>query len=100
MDLFSMFKHFTEGMNHLKHPHVVMALRGRFKNEIGELEHLKPLVRKTRSGLDVGIWFQRMLTRYEQRGTTRGPVFRDERGIMNWRYSCSLSGCKRSILVK
>jgi hypothetical protein len=44
--LFSMFKHFAEGMNHPKHPHVVMALRGRFKNEIGELEHLKPLVTK------------------------------------------------------
>jgi hypothetical protein len=80
MDLFSMFKHFAEGMNHLKHPHVVMALRGRFKNEIGELEHLKPLVTKTRSGLDVGVWFQRMLTWYEQRGTTQGPVFLDERG--------------------
>jgi hypothetical protein len=27
MNLFSMFKHFAEGMNHPKHPHVVMALR-------------------------------------------------------------------------
>jgi hypothetical protein len=80
MDLFSTFKHFAEEMNHPKHPHVVMALRGRLKNEIGELEHLKPLVTKTRLGLDVGIWFQQMLTWYEQRGTTRGPVFRDERG--------------------
>ena len=34
-DLFSMFKHFAEGMNHPKHPHVVMALRGRFKNSFG-----------------------------------------------------------------
>jgi len=57
MDLFSTFKHFAEEMNHPKHPHVVIALRGRLKNKIGELEHLKPLVTKTRLGLDVGIWF-------------------------------------------
>jgi len=31
MDLVSTFKHFAEGVNHPKHPHVVMALRGRFK---------------------------------------------------------------------
>jgi hypothetical protein len=34
IDSFSTFKHFAEGVNHPKHPHVVMALRGRFKNEI------------------------------------------------------------------
>jgi len=27
MDLFSMFKHFAEGMNHPKHPHAVLAFQ-------------------------------------------------------------------------
>ena len=31
MDLFSMLKNFPDTVNHPKHPHVVMALRGRFK---------------------------------------------------------------------
>jgi len=32
MDLFPTFKHFAEGVNHPKHPHVViLALRGRFE---------------------------------------------------------------------
>jgi hypothetical protein len=77
MDLFSTFKHFAEGVNHPKHPHVVMALRGRFKNEIGELEHLKPLVTKTRSGLGVLVWFQRMLSWY-QRGTSGRTSHEDQ----------------------
>jgi len=34
MDLFSTFKHSAEGLNHPKHLHVIMALRGRLKNEI------------------------------------------------------------------
>ena len=80
MDLFSTFKPFAEGVNHPKHPHVVMALRRRFKNKIGELENLKPLATKTCSGLGVLIWFQRMLSWYKRKNITRGPVFRDERG--------------------
>ena len=45
-----------------------------------ELEHLKPLAVETKSGLKVGVWFKRMLSWYEARGVTRGPVFRDSRG--------------------
>jgi len=54
-----------------------MALRGRFKNEIGELKHLKPLAVVTKAGLKVGLCFKRMLSWYEARGVTRGPVFWD-----------------------
>jgi hypothetical protein len=80
MDLFSMIKHLAEGINHLKYPHVVMSLRGRFMNEIGKMEHLKPLATETESGLKVQVWFERMLVWYEQKGIVRGPVFCDERG--------------------
>ena len=82
MDLFSMIKHFAEGINHPKYLHVVMLLRGRFMNKIGEMEHLKPLATETESELKVRVWFERMLVWYEQKGIVRGPVFRDERG--NW----------------
>jgi hypothetical protein len=53
MDLFSMIKNFAKGINHPKYPHVVMSLRGWFKNKIGEMEHLKPLATETESGLKV-----------------------------------------------
>ena len=80
MDLFSMIKHFAEGINHPKYPHVVMSLRGRFKNKIGEMEHLESLATEAESGLKVRVWFERMLVWYEQKVIVRGPVFRDERG--------------------
>jgi len=83
MDLHATAKHYQEGIDRPKHPHVVMALRGRFKNKVGELlEHIKPLAVETKSGLKVGVWFKRMLSWYESRGVTRGPVFWDSRG--NW----------------
>jgi hypothetical protein len=105
MDLHATAKHYQEGINHPTHPHVVMALRGRFKNEVGELEHLKPLAVETKSGLKVGVWFKRMLSWYEARGVTRGPVFRDSRGnraraghyelaILTEVFSRKWSGCK------
>jgi len=100
MDLHATAKHYQEGINHPKHPHVVMALRGRFINEVGELEHLKPLAVETKLGLKVGIWFKRMLSWYEARGVTRGPVFRDSRGnrAQAGRYELAISpnwsGCK------
>jgi hypothetical protein len=67
MDLHATVKHYQEGINHPKHLHLVMALRGGFKNEAGELEHLKPLVVETKLGLKVGVWFRRMLSCYEAR---------------------------------
>jgi len=82
MDLHATAKHYQEGINHPKRLHVVMALRGRFKNKVGELEHLKPLAVETKLSLKVGVWFKRMLSWYKARGVTRGPVFRDSRG--NW----------------
>jgi hypothetical protein len=82
MDLHATTKHYQEGINHPTHPYMVMALRGRFKNEIGELEHLKPLAAETKSGLKVGVCFKRMLSWYEARGVTCGPVFWDSYG--NW----------------
>jgi hypothetical protein len=80
MDLYGTHHHYLSAISHSKHPHVVMALRGRFKNEFGELYHLMPLVEKTKSGLEIKVWFDRMLSWYEARGIQSGPVFRDARG--------------------
>jgi hypothetical protein len=80
MEVYGTKQHYLDAINHPSHPHVVMALRGRFKNEYGELHHLMPLCLKTKSGLDVKVWFERMLSWYERRGISSGPVFRDNKG--------------------
>jgi hypothetical protein len=58
-------------------PHVVVALIGRFKNEVGEMHHKLPLAAVTASGLCPRLWIGRMLSWYEARGTEHGPVFRN-----------------------
>jgi hypothetical protein len=70
----------------LEHPdkskrHAVIALHGRFKNEVGEKCHLMPLVPITDSGLlRPAIWIRRMTEWYDETGVTRGPVFRKGSG--------------------
>ena len=56
--------------------HTVVALRGRFKNEVGEQCHLVPLAAVTRTGLKPGRWMQRMINSYADKGIRTGPVFR------------------------
>ena len=80
VDLEESLKNFESGTLHPKHPHVSMALRGRFKTETGELVHHKPLACVTASGLRVEVWFGRMLSWHTSRGHHTGPAFRDSRG--------------------
>jgi hypothetical protein len=56
-------------------PHVVVALIGRFKNEIGELHHMLPLAAVTKSGLKSRQWIVKMIYWYQRQGVTNGPVF-------------------------
>lgn len=63
--------------NHPTHPHVVIALLGRFKTEVSEKYHLMPLVLKTQTGLEPGLWVDRMVSWYEVKGIERGWVFRN-----------------------
>jgi len=60
--------------------HVVIPLSGRFKNEIGEMYHIIPLVLETASGLQPGIWVGRIIEWYERSRIDTGWVFRDEQG--------------------
>jgi hypothetical protein len=70
----------------LEHPdeakrHGVIALHGRFKNELGENCHLMPIVQVTDySGLTPVKWMQRMFDWYAEIGISRGPVFRKSDG--------------------
>jgi hypothetical protein len=68
------------GLSNPRKKHGVIALLGRFKNEIGEKHHLMPVPLKTDSGLEPVIWIGRMLEWYKEGGIENGPVFRDKRG--------------------
>lgn len=72
--------HFRQARDHPTMPHVVVALLGRFKTEIGEKYHLMPLVIRTKTGLEPFKWVERMLVWYDQIGETRGWVFRNKKG--------------------
>jgi hypothetical protein len=77
-------KEFTlSGMEHPdeRKKHAVMALHGRFKNELGEKCHLMPLVPVTNSGLMPAKWIHQMMDWYEEVGIYRGPVFRNASGM-------------------
>jgi hypothetical protein len=76
MDLSGTKRNFAASGRH-RLPHVVVALIGRFKREIGELDHMLPLAAVTKSGLKPREWIGRMLDWYGERGITNGPVFRD-----------------------
>lgn len=62
-------------------PHVVVALLGRFKNEVGEKYHLKPFATVTRSGLKPRLWIGRALEESQLKGFLSGPLFRDTKGF-------------------
>ena len=60
--------------------HGVIALHGRFKNEVGEKCHLMPIAQVTDSGLMPVKWMKRMIAWYDARGVEVGPVFRTTDG--------------------
>ena len=77
MSLSGVRRHLDRGINHPIHPHVTVALLGRFKTEVSQKYHLMPIVLTTRSGLQPGLWMQRMVEWYAEAGIVRGWVFRN-----------------------
>jgi hypothetical protein len=75
-DLLGMKKHWTASTSS-DPPHIVIALLGRFKGEIGENYHLLPIVTMTDSGIDNKKWIGRLLDQYSLQGISNGPMFRD-----------------------
>jgi hypothetical protein len=75
-DLSGTLKHWSRST--LSNPaHIVVALLGRFKGEIGENYHLLPIVTKTASGIDNIKWIGRLLNEYTVKNICSGPLFRD-----------------------
>jgi hypothetical protein len=88
----------------LEHPveskkHGVIALHGRFKNELGEKCHLMPIVQVTNSGLSPVKWMQRMFAWYAETGVTRGPVFRKANGMRARQTQFGFSTLSRLVIV-
>jgi hypothetical protein len=76
---FGATKEFTEaglGATMEERRHGVIALHGRFKNEVGEKCHLMPIVQVTDSGLMPVKWMKRVIEWHDSRGVESGPVFR------------------------
>ena len=95
-------KEFTAcGLEHpdAKKRHGVIALHGRFKNELGENCHLMPVVPVTDSGLMPTKWMERMFDWYADRGVTRGPVFRKDDGMRARQTQFSFSIWNRLVQV-
>lgn len=80
-DLGGVVRHWDAGEAPGVPVHVVVALLGRFKNEIGERYHLVPLAGQTRSGLEPRKWIGRVVGEYGGLGISHGPMFRDGKGI-------------------
>jgi hypothetical protein len=79
-DVAGFLTYFEPGKNHPEHPHVMVPLQGRFKGETGECWHLLPIVWRTRSGINAGVWAGRMKESLLERGRVHGFIFANGRG--------------------
>lgn len=63
LDLGVMIKYWDKATTHVNFPHVALILSGTFKVEIGIKFFYQPLSLslKTDRGLDIGVWFARLL---------------------------------------
>ena len=61
-----------EGRNNRIHHHVVLPLRGRFKEETEESFHFMVVTARGNSGLVIGKWLERGIAFRERRGVVHG----------------------------
>jgi hypothetical protein len=101
MDLDATKEFTASGLEHPKEDlkHGVIALHGRFKNELGEKCHLMPIVQETNSGLEPTKWMQRMIDWHAETGVDRGPVFRKSNGVRAQQSQFSFSMLNRLVRV-
>ena len=62
------------------HPHIMVPLLGRFKGETRERWHLLPIVWKTWSGIEAGVWATRLKSSLVERVRLHGFVYSDKKG--------------------
>jgi hypothetical protein len=80
LDLSGLIAHIDRGRGHLKFPHVVAPLLGRFKGRDGERLHLLFMVPVTHSGIKVRCYLEWLVARRLEQGLLRGPAFCDQSG--------------------
>ena len=80
MDLHGILKHW-EASTTFNPPHIVVAILGRFKGEIGKNYHLLPIATVTSSGIDNKLCIGRLLEECSKLNITNGPSFRSKTGL-------------------
>jgi hypothetical protein len=80
VDLHGLLKYSKMDLVEGGHKYALIPLLGRFKNEDGERYHLTPLAWTTASGLQLGLWVERLVQLKVAQGLLRGPAFSDRRG--------------------
>jgi hypothetical protein len=79
-DLGAIRKYWDEAVSWVGAEHVPLMLAGRFKREIGEKLFCQPLAAVTKLGVNIRLWFHRMISSLGHRGVRMGPVFRNAKG--------------------
>ena len=89
-----------DGKNHEDHPHVVIPLMGRFKNETGERNMLLALASRTSSGIEIRKWVERLvvLLMKEGKGDKVGPALCERNGMVMARWK--INGILRETLLR
>ena len=78
----SLCQHINVGRYAQPIPHVVVALVGFFKTELGEQMHAFSLANVTRSGIRVRVWLERVVKILKDEGKRNCPAFCDEEGYI------------------
>jgi hypothetical protein len=79
-DIVGTAEHRHASVNHRRHPHITLALKGRVKGETADRCHLLPLAMTTASGLRNGLWIQRLLDTLALKGITTGALICCQKG--------------------
>ena len=75
-------KHINLGRDDHPIPHVVVSLVGFFKAETGERMHVFSLANRTKSGIRVRVWLERVVRVLLEEGKKECPAFCDEDGYI------------------
>jgi hypothetical protein len=100
MEASEFIKRRNDGRDNEKHPHCVIPLMGRFKQELGERNLIMVLASVTKSNLNIWKWVDLLsgLLRAERRHEDVGPAICDKEGCMLERWK--LNGELHSMLTK
>jgi hypothetical protein len=87
VDLFGLIKYSQKSLQEGGVKYVIIPLLGRFKGEEGERYHLTPLAYRSDSGINIGVWVERLVWTKQLHKQSHGPAFSDRSGKLissNW----------------